>query len=393
VGLLVVLAPWLPPVPVDGRSAAMGTAIRQRELVGAAARFEPGVEKLVARFAVAAPPGYEQPIRFAWYHDGQPVGEPLPARIVGGRQGGFRTWSRHREPAAGTWRVDLETDGGQLVGRVEVLVGPAPEPLPRTALPPWGTVALLVLAAFLAGLVDAIAGGGGLIQMPALLLALPAATPVPWILGTNKVVSVTGTTFAAWRFLRQGLVRWRDVAGPVAAAMLGSAGGAALATRLDTDWMRPLMVALLSLALGVTWLRPDLGADHRPRFTARTAAVVAALVALVVGAYDGFFGPGTGMILLFAGVSLLGHDFLRASALAKAVNWGSNVAAVVLFVSQGAWYPWLALLLAVGNGLGGRLGAGLAIDRGNRVVRGVFVTVAVVLILKLAWPLLAPYLR
>lgn len=393
VGLAVAAAPWLPPVPLDNRRAAMGTAIHQRELVNEAMRFDEGTPRLVARFAVAAPPRYEQPIRFVWSHDGQPVGDPLPARIVGGRAGGFRTWTRHLAPSPGTWRVDLETDAGQLIGRVEVTVGPPPEPLDRQALPGWGTVALLILAAFLAGLVDAVAGGGGLIQMPALLLAFPAATPIPWILGTNKVVSVTGTSFAAWRFLGQGLVRWRDVAGPVAAAMAGSAGGAALATHLDSAWMRPLMVGLLSLALGVTWLRPDLGSTHAPRFGARGSQVVAALVALVVGAYDGFFGPGTGILLLFAGVSLLGHDFLRASALAKAANWGSNVAAVAWFVSQGAWYPWVALLLALGNGLGGRLGAGLAIDRGNRAIRGVFVAVAVVLILRLAWPLLDPYLR
>lgn len=386
-------SPWLPPVPVDGRQAGAGTAIQQRELVGAAERFEAGVEKVVARFAVAAPPGYEQPIRFVWSHDGEPVGEPLPARIRGGREGGFRTWTRHKAPGPGAWRVDLETDAGQLIGRVDFTVGPEPAPLERVALPGLATVLLLVLASFLAGLIDAVAGGGGLILLPALLVGLPASTPVPWILGTNKVAAVTGTTFATLRYLRQGLVRARDLAGPVAAAMLGSAAGAALATRLDSAWMRPLMVALLSLALAVTWLRPELGAAHRPRFTALVAGLVATLVSLLVGAYDGFFGPGTGMLLLFAGVTLLGHDFLRASAFAKAVNWGSNIAAVVLFVSQGAWYPWLALALALGNGLGGRLGAGLAIDKGNRAIRGLFVAVAVVLILRLAWPLVERLLR
>jgi|GEM_PF-19492 len=393
VGVLTWAAPWLPPVPVDGRAAGAGTGIHERELVGAAERFDVGVPRVVARFAVEAPRRYEQPIRFQWSHDGQPVGEPLPAHIVGGRAGGFRTWSRHKAPGAGAWQVDLETDGGQLISRVQFTVGPPPEPLDRLALPGVTTVLLLVLASFLAGLVDAVAGGGGLILLPALLLGLPAVTPIPWVLGTNKVAAMTGTTVAALRYLRQGLVRWRDLVLPVTAAMLGSAAGAALATQLDTAWMRPVMVVLLSLALGVTWLKPELGAAHRPRFGARVAAGIATVIAVAVGAYDGFFGPGTGMILLFAGVSLLGHDFLRASALAKAINWGSNAAAVVLFVSMGAWYPWLALLLALGNGVGGRLGAGLAIDKGNRAIRGLFVAVAVVLILRLAWPLLDAWLR
>lgn len=252
-------------------------------------------------------------------------------------------------------------------------------------MPGVDVVVLLVLASGLAGFVDAVAGGGGLILFPALLLGLPASTPLPTILGTNKFAAVAGTSAAAWRFLKADLLGWQDLVGPVAAAMAGAVVGAHLAYRVDAAVLRPTMVLLLAGMLAFTLLRPDHGRLHDPRFSLSVRRGLAAFIALCIGFYDGIFGPGTGTLLIFLHVSVLGFDFLRSSAMAKAANWGSNVAALALFLWHGSWMPALAVVLAVANLVGGRLGAGLAIGRGSTWVRWVFVAVATALLGRLAW--------
>lgn len=251
------------------------------------------------------------------------------------------------------------------------------------------TIALLIAASTLAGFVDAIAGGGGLILFPALVLGLPADTPIPTILGTNKVAALTGTSAAAWQFLRARIVSWPDLLGPVAAAMAGSAVGARVAYVVDPEILRPVMVGLLAAMLAFTLLKPRLGQHHAPRYAPGPTRLVASGIALFLGFYDGFFGPGTGSLLIFLNVGVLGLDFLHASALAKAANWGSNLAAMTLFVWNGSWIPLLAVLLAVGNVAGGQLGARLALGKGSAWVRWVFVTVVSALLLRLGWQVAA----
>lgn len=245
-----------------------------------------------------------------------------------------------------------------------------------------------MLAALLAGFVDAIVGGGGLITVPALMIGLPAGTPLPTLLGTNKVVAVTGATMAAGKFLRSGTLSWREMVGPVLASALGAAGGVWLTYRVHGDFLRPVMLGLLVAMLAFTLLNPDLGRLHAPRFGLSHQRGLAALIALSLGFYDGFFGPGTGSLLIFLFVAILGFDFLRASALAKSVNWASNLTAMGLFVWQGSWIPSVALGMALANGLGGYLGAHVALSKGSRWVRGVFIGVVGALILRLGWQLL-----
>ncbi len=246
-------------------------------------------------------------------------------------------------------------------------------------------VALLVVASGLAGFVDAVAGGGGLILMPALLLGLPASTPIPTILGTNKFAAATGTSAAAYQFLKADLVGWRDLVGPVLAAMAGAAVGAHFAYQVDPAILRPLMVALLAGMLVFTLVRPEHGRQHAPRFSLGTRRGLSTLIALCIGFYDGIFGPGTGSLLIFLNVGILGYDFLRSSALAKAANWGSNLAALALFLWNGSWIPALAVVLAVANLAGGRIGARLAIGKGNTWIRWIFVGVVAILLARLAW--------
>ena len=252
-------------------------------------------------------------------------------------------------------------------------------------------LSILVLASLLAGFVDAIVGGGGLITIPALLLALPAGIPITTVLGTNKVVACTGTTFAAGQFVRARILNWRELVLPVACAMAGAGLGVGLAYLVQGHadrYFRPVMVGLMLAMLAFTLLKPELGRLHAPRFGLSHQRLLAALISAGIGCYDGFFGPGTGSILIFLFVAVLGFDFLRASALAKSVNWASNFAALVLFLARGSWLPLVALAMAAGNGLGGFLGARTALRKGSPLVRAVFIGVVSAMILRLGWQML-----
>ena len=230
------------------------------------------------------------------------------------------------------------------------------------------TLALLTLAALLAGFVDAIVGGGGLITIPALMLGLPAGTAITTILGTNKVVACTGATFATAQFVRAKVLQWRELVVPVLCSMAGASLGVGLAYLLQgrgSAWFRPVMVGLMVVMLAFTVFKPELGRLHAPKYGIAHQRALAAVISFIIGGYDGFFGPGTGSILIFLFVAVLGFDFLRSSALAKSVNWASNFASLVLFVSQGSWLPAVALAMAAGNGLGGLQARGKAQGEGS----------------------------
>lgn len=245
--------------------------------------------------------------------------------------------------------------------------------------------ALLALASCLAGFVDAVAGGGGLVLLPALLLVLPVDTPLPTVLGTNKMGAVVGTAGAAWQYGRKRLLRPAEVPGPLIAAMAGAALGARLTWLLDPGVYRPVLVAVL---FGVWWvvaLRPELGVSSSPEAVRSGRGAVATGISLAMGFYDGLIGPGTGSLLLLLFVLVLRMDFLRASALAKVANLGSNLGALALFGLRGAWLFALGLVLAIANLAGGLLGAHLAVRLGSVWVRRFFLVVVLFLLARLAW--------
>lgn len=251
-------------------------------------------------------------------------------------------------------------------------------------MPPDLTLAALACAAaFLAGLVDAVAGGGGLIQLPALLVLFPAS-PVPTLLGTNKVASIAGTTTALVRYARNGVrIPWRYVGPAAAAAFIGSFWGARLATHLPSSWMRPIVIVLLAGVLLFTALNPGFGATMRaPRFRSVLAAMA---TGAGLGLYDGFFGPGTGSFLLFGFVGLLGLDFLGASASSKVVNVATNLAAILAFAWAGQIGWALALPMALCNVVGSRVGSRLALAKGAPFVRKLFLGVVTVLLARMGW--------
>jgi hypothetical protein len=247
---------------------------------------------------------------------------------------------------------------------------------------------LLLLASLLGGFVDAVVGGGGLITIPALMLGLPAGTPITTILGTNKVVACTGTTCAAGQFVLAKVIRWQEMIMPIIAAMGGAALGVAMAYFLQNryePYFRPGMLVLMVAMLAFTLLKPDIGKLHAPKYGLRHQRALATGIALMLGFYDGFFGPGAGSILIFLFVAVLGFDFLRASALSKSVNWASNIASLALFVWRGSWVPMVAITMALANGVGGSLGARTALVKGSGWVRVMFITIVVALILRLGW--------
>ncbi len=247
------------------------------------------------------------------------------------------------------------------------------------------TVLLLTAASLLAGFIDAIAGGGGLVLLPALLVGLPITSPLPMVLGTNKLAACSGTSLALSQFVRARIVPLRTLVVPTLLAMLGSLVGARLTGALSALYLRPVMLVLLIAMLLFVLLQPRLGEHHAPKHTGRASFARVAAITLAVGFYDGFFGPGTGTLLIFLFVTLLGFDFLHASAFAKAANWGSNIAALTWFTVHGHVLWGLAVLLAAANVAGAFFGSRLALKRGNRLVRWVFVSVTTGLLVKLGW--------
>ncbi|MFF1530880.1 sulfite exporter TauE/SafE family protein [Cellulomonas sp. NPDC058312] len=249
-----------------------------------------------------------------------------------------------------------------------------------------GTVLLLVLAGFAAGWVDAVVGGGGLVQLPALLL-VPGISPVQ-ALATNKLAGILGTSVSAATYYRRVQPDLRT-AGPMAAAALaGAGGGAALASLLPEDVFVPVILVALVAVAGYTVARPQVGRATELRWQGRTHLLVALGLGVVIGGYDGLLGPGTGSFLVIALVGVLGYAFLEASAQAKIVNVATNLGALVVFAVQGAPLWLLGLLMGAANVLGAYLGARTAVARGSGFVRVVFLVVVAVLIVRLGWQLL-----
>jgi uncharacterized membrane protein YfcA len=245
-------------------------------------------------------------------------------------------------------------------------------------------LALVALASAAAGCVDAIVGGGGLVLVPALFSVYPAAAPAT-LFGTNKSAAVWGTGWAAWQLTRRVTLPWRAMGPAVPAALLGSWAGAWTVTQISADGLRRVLPFVLLAVLVYTVRHKHLGRQHQPLASHRREAVLAASIALTVGFYDGFFGPGTGSFFVFLFVRLLGYDFLHASAGAKLLNTATNVAAVVLFGIKGHVWWSVALVLALANVAGSLLGTRLALRHGAGFVRVVFIGVVSLLIVKTGW--------
>ena len=248
---------------------------------------------------------------------------------------------------------------------------------------------LLCVVAFAAGLIDAVVGGGGLIQIPALFSVLPQAQPAT-LFGTNKLASIFGTASAALRYARRIDVPWRAALPAALSAFILSYFGAMTVALMPKEWLRPLVLVLLIVVTAYTYARKNLGTMDQYRVFGRKDMLWAAFLGGAIGFYDGFFGPGTGSFLIFMFVRFFGLDFLRASASAKIVNAATNLAALTFFGANTHVLLITGLAMAVFNIGGSLIGSQLAIRHGAGFVRRVFLGVASLLILKFGWDTFIP---
>jgi uncharacterized membrane protein YfcA len=243
-------------------------------------------------------------------------------------------------------------------------------------------ILFLCAAAATAGFFDAIAGGGGLIQLPSLMVGLQDK-PVVSVLGTNKFASIFGTANAANRYRKQVKIDKKFLAFMMVPAFFGSMGGAALASKVPTEQMRVVVLIALILIFIYTALNPKLGHEEQQRLDYK----VAAIAALAIGFYDGIFGPGTGTFLMAVLVGALGFGFLSASAIAKFTNVATNLAAIIIFAKAGAILWGIGAALAISNVVGSTIGSHMAIKGGSPLVRKVFLLMTAALIAKVGYDL------
>lgn len=253
------------------------------------------------------------------------------------------------------------------------------------------TLIALCAFGFLAGLVDSIVGGGGLVQVPAFFVLYPQLT-VPNIIGTNRLASAVGTSVAAANYARSVPIPWKTALWAGVAAAVFSLLGVTVQSLLSSAVLKPIILVLIIGIAWFTYARKDFGSlDRHHQLPAGKIPWYAAGIGAVLGFYNGFVGPGTGSLLVFAFVSVLGYNFLRASAIAKVINVVADVSSLFVFLWKGQVLFHIALPLMVCNVAGSYVGSRLAVLRGNSFIRRVFLVVVVGIILRFAWDVLKPF--
>jgi uncharacterized protein len=246
------------------------------------------------------------------------------------------------------------------------------------------TIISLVVLSFIAGFIDAIVGGGGLIQMPALLIALPK-TALPTIFGTNKIAALAGTSISAVQYAQRIQYNKKLLLAISICSGLSSFLGAKVVSYINVNTLKPvILIVLIAIAI-YTFLKKDLGAVQTKNLSFDKQLIYGILLGLVVGFYDGFFGPGTGSFFVLGFVLILGFEFVQASAYSKIINCMTNISALIVFIKQGNYLLELAILMAVCNISGNLLGTTLALKRGNTFVRTIFLVIVSLMILRYAY--------
>ncbi|HEX8314108.1 MAG TPA: TSUP family transporter [Flavisolibacter sp.] len=243
---------------------------------------------------------------------------------------------------------------------------------------------LLCLAAFLAGFVDAIVGGGGLIQLPAALVILPSF-PVASVIGSLKIPAFSGTAIAAWQYSKKVSINWKLIAVICTIAFFASYTGSYLLTHVSNAFMKPVLLIVLTAVAIYTYTKKDFGQREEKGISVKKQLQTGIFISLIIGFYDGFIGPGAGSFLMLAFIAFLHFDFLHASAHAKLVNLATNLGSVTLFIVKGKIIWGIALPMAVANMAGGFVGAKLAIAKGNKFIRVFFLVVIIGILIRFCW--------
>ena len=253
--------------------------------------------------------------------------------------------------------------------------------------PSTTTLALLALAGLAAGFVDAVVGGGGLVQLPALLVGLPSASPVQ-VLATNKLSSICGTSVSSATYYRRIRPDPRTFGPLMGCAFVGSIGGAFIGSHISDSAFDPIVLVVLVVVGAYVLMRPQLGESTALRFSGRRHLGIAMLAGVLIGCYDGALGPGTGSFFVIALVGTLGYSFLEGTAKARLANWATNLAALCVFVPQGAVLWKVGFVMGACNLVGGYLGARTAVARGARFVRVFFLVVVTGFVIRIGGELL-----
>ncbi len=246
------------------------------------------------------------------------------------------------------------------------------------------TILILCLVAFLAGFVDAIVGGGGLIQTPTAILLLPQF-PVATVIGSLKISSFSGTAFAARQYLKRQKIYWQLLSIMMLVAMVASFSGSQLLTVVSNSFMKPLLLVVLVFVAIYTYSKKNFGNQIVKQHSSKQQLWYGLAISVVIGFYDGFIGPGTGSFFILAFVSIMGYDFLLASTNAKMVNLATNAGSIVLFLLKGKIVWAIALPMAASNAVGGIIGAKFAISKGNQFIRVFFLLVVIGTLVRFAW--------
>ena len=249
---------------------------------------------------------------------------------------------------------------------------------------------LLCLFAFLAGFIDSIVGGGGLVQVPAFFVLYPTL-PVPNVIGSNRIASAVGTSVAAWNYGRKVRIPWEPVLYAGLSSAVFSYLGATVQSMLPSSVLKPIILALIIAIAVHTYLKKDFGQHERLRIDAQRLPLWAAGIGALLGFYNGFVGPGTGSLLMFGFVSVIGYNLLTASAVSKVVNVIADVASLVFFITHKYVLFHIALPIMVFNVAGSYVGSHMAMLRGNAFIRKVFLVVVAGIVLRFGWDVLQSF--
>jgi uncharacterized membrane protein YfcA len=249
------------------------------------------------------------------------------------------------------------------------------------------TLLLLCCFAFAAGFVDSIVGGGGLIQTPASLVLLPQL-PVATVIGSLKIPACTGTAFATVQYLKKIKVQLSLVLLMCSIALVSAFCGSAVLTQVSNRYMKPVILIVLIFVAIYTFAKKDFGQQRHRTLSGKQKIIRAILISSVIGFYDGFIGPGAGSFLVLACIALLGMDFLQSSTYAKIINLSTTFGSIILFLIKGVIIWKIALPMAICNGIGGRMGAKLALAKGNRFIRIFFLIIICATLIRFGYDVL-----
>ena len=243
------------------------------------------------------------------------------------------------------------------------------------------TLSILAILAFVAGFIDAVVGGGGLIQIPALLISLPK-NPLPTLFGTNKIAALTGTSIAAYQYSKRIKFNYKLLSVIALCAFIASYLGAKTVSIIDVNSLKPIILVILILIAVYTFIKKDLGSIQTRSLSFNKQLIYGSLIGFSVGFYDGFFGPGTGSFFVLGFVVILGFEFVTASAYSKIINCMTNISALIVFIRQGNYLPEIAVIMSVFNILGSIIGSKIALKKGNQFVRIIFLIIVTLMIIR-----------